>query len=124
VRRGIDIYVSLALRLVMAYQNALQCLGDPTRRQIFERLRGSPASVAVLARGMPVSRPAVSQHLKVLKAAGLVGDRAAGTRRIYHVDPRGLEVLRQWLESFWDQALLEYKQEVESNPRKRGRKQP
>jgi DNA-binding transcriptional ArsR family regulator len=108
----------------MAYLDALQCLGDPTRRQVFERLRSGPASVAVLARGMPVSRPAVSQHLKVLKAAGLVGDRAAGTRRIYHVDPRGLEALREWLESFWDEALLEFKQEVESIPRRRGRKHP
>ena len=107
----------------MAYEQALQCLGDPTRRAIFQRLRSGPASVALLAKGMPVSRPAVSQHLKVLKSAGLVADRADGNRRIYHVDARGLDELRHWLEGFWDEALLEFKHEVESNPRRRGRKQ-
>lgn len=98
----------------MAYGNALECLGDPTRRRIFERLRRGPQSVGVLARGLPVSRPAVSQHLKVLKDAGLVEDRPDGTRRIYFIDPHGLGELRRWLDSFWTDALLRFKEEAES----------
>ncbi len=97
----------------MTYAKALSCLADPTRRQVFERLRSGPRPVGDIARGMPVSRPAVSQHLKVLKDAGLVGDRAAGSQRIYYIDPQGLGALRAWLDQFWDQALLSFQQEVE-----------
>lgn len=88
-------------------------LGDPTRRAIFERLAEHPQPVGELARALPVSRPAVSQHLKVLKSAGLVLDRAEGTRRIYRLDPDGLAALRAELERFWTQALANYKRLVE-----------
>ena len=84
----------------MTYAKALECLSDPTRRRVFERLRSGPQSVGVLARGLPVSRPAVSQHLKALKLAGLVNDRPAGTRRVYYIDPDGLGELRRWLDQF------------------------
>ncbi len=97
----------------MAYGAALQCLSDPTRRRVFEQLRGGPNSVGVLAAGLPVSRPAVSQHLKALKDAGLVKDRAEGTRRVYYIDPNGLGELRRWLDSFWEDALDAFKNEVE-----------
>jgi DNA-binding transcriptional ArsR family regulator len=93
----------------------LTALADPTRRRIFERLAVRPRSVAELARGLPVSRPAVSQHLQVLKAAGLVADHAQGARRIYQIDPAGLGVLRAWLDRFWLRALAAYQAEVESN---------
>jgi DNA-binding transcriptional ArsR family regulator len=88
-------------------------LGDPTRRAIFERLVVRPRAVGELAGELPVSRPAVSQHLKVLKDARLVTDRPAGNRRIYHVDRRGLGELRADLERFWGQALANYKEAVE-----------
>jgi DNA-binding transcriptional ArsR family regulator len=88
-------------------------LGDPTRRAIFERLAVSPSAVGELARELPVSRPAVSQHLKLLKDAGLVIDRAAGTRRIYQLDPDGVAELRAQLERFWNQAVANYKDVVE-----------
>lgn len=78
----------------------LAALSDPTRRLIFERITEGPVSVGTLAAGLPVSRPAVSQHLKVLKAAGLVSDRSVGTRRLYHVDQAGLGVVREWLNRF------------------------
>ena len=97
----------------MAYGNALQCLSDPTRREVFERLRSGPKSVGELARGLPVSRPAVSQHLKALKEAGLVNDEPDGARRVYHIDPHGLGELRRWLDQFWDHALEAFKREVE-----------
>jgi DNA-binding transcriptional ArsR family regulator len=97
----------------MTYATALSCLADPTRRRIFERLRAGPASVGVVARGLPVSRPAVSQHLKVLKEAGLVSDRPDGTRRVYYVDPDGLGELRSWLDQFWSDALAAFKAEVD-----------
>ena len=96
----------------MAYGKALQCLSDPTRRQVFERLRSGPQPVGTLARGLPVSRPAVSQHLKVLKDAGLVGDRSEGARRVYYIDPQGLGELRRWLDGFWTDALESFKHEV------------
>jgi len=96
----------------MTYEKALQCLSDPTRRQVFERLRSGPQSVGVVARGLPVSRPAVSQHLKALKAAGLVSDRPEGTRRVYYVDPDGLGELRRWLDGFWTDALESFRNEV------------
>jgi DNA-binding transcriptional ArsR family regulator len=92
---------------------ALAALGDPTRRQVFERLRDGPRPVGELARGLPVSRPAVSQHLAVLKAAWLVIDRAEGTRRVYEIDPAGLGAIRAWLDQFWDTALLAFKAEAE-----------
>jgi DNA-binding transcriptional ArsR family regulator len=88
-------------------------LGDPTRRAIFARLAERPRAVGELANELPVSRPAVSQHLKVLKRARLVSDRANGTRRVYRVDPEGLGALRDQLERFWTQALANYKQLVE-----------
>ena len=91
----------------------MQCLSDPTRRRVFERLRGGPKSVGVLAAGLPVSRPAVSQHLRALKDAGLVKDRSEGTRRVYYIDPDGLGELRRWLDGFWDDALDAFKSEVQ-----------
>lgn len=91
---------------------ALAALSDPTRRQIFERLAAGPSPVGVLADGLPVSRPAVSQHLKVLKEAGLVSDESQGTRRIYRIDPAGLGAIRQWLDRFWDEALTAFQAEV------------
>ena len=94
------------------YAKTLQCLSDPTRRQVFERLRAGPRSVGALARGLPVSRPAVSQHLKALKNAGLVTHRAEGTRRVYYIDPAGLGELRRWLDGFWTDALESFKSEV------------
>ncbi len=89
----------------MAYGNALSALADPTRRAVFERLRRGPSAVGELAESLPVSRPAVSQHLKALKEAGLVADRAEGARRVYFIDPDGLGELRRWLDQFWDDAL-------------------
>ena len=92
---------------------AFAALADPTRRQVFERLSDGPKAVGELASGLPVSRPAVSQHLKVLKEAGLVSDHPEGARRVYRIDPQGLGVLRAWLDQFWDAALLAFKAEVE-----------
>src|SRR5262249_33626710 len=91
----------------------LDALGDSTRRLVFGRLRSGARSVGEIAKGMEVSRPAVSQHLKVLKAARLVIDRAEGTRRLYAVDARGVETLRRWLDGFWDEALAAFKQAAE-----------
>jgi DNA-binding transcriptional ArsR family regulator len=108
----------------MAYGTALACLADPTRRRIFERLRSGPAPVGVVARGLPVSRPAVSQHLKVLKEAGLVNDRPEGTRRVYYIDPDGLGELRAWLDQFWTAALDSFKQELEAEAGSRPRGRP
>src|SRR5277367_6204473 len=104
----------------MTYATTLAALADPTRRAVFESLRTGPASVGSIAAGLPVSRPAVSQHLKALKQAGLVTDRAAGTRRVYYLDPEGLGELRRWLDEFWTGALDAFKREVErSNPGRR-----
>ncbi len=91
----------------------MSALADPTRRAVFERLRDGPASVGDVAAGLPVSRPAVSQHLKALKLAGLVMDRPEGTRRVYAIDPDGLGELRRWLDEFWDDALEAFKYELE-----------
>jgi len=93
----------------------LTALGDPTRRAIFERLADRPRAVGELARELPVSRPAVSQHLKVLKDAGLVIDRRAGARRIYQLDPDGVGALRAYLDEFWSRALVAYKAAVEQD---------
>jgi len=91
---------------VLTYEErAFDALGDPTRRAVLKRLRSGARSVGEIAEGMEVSRPAVSQHLKVLKAARLVTVHAVGTRRVYAVDTRGLEFLRKWLDGFWDEAL-------------------
>ncbi len=84
---------------------ALDALGDWTRRQILEALKQGPLSVGALAARLPVSRPAVSQHLRVLKDAGLVHDRKEGTKRVYSVDPNGLADIRAYFDSFWDEAL-------------------
>ena len=101
----------------MTYRNPWAALADPTRRQVFERLKSGPRAVGALARGMPVSRPAVSQHLKVLKDAGLVADRPQGRNRVYYLDPHGLGALRRWLDQFWDEALENFRAEVERKPR-------
>src|SRR5947199_10463256 len=92
----------------MAYGDVLAALADPTRRRVFERLRSGARPVGAIARGMPVSRPAVSQHLKALKDAGLVADRQEGTRRVYFIDPHGLGALRRWLDQFWAEALAAF----------------
>lgn len=84
---------------------ALGALGDPTRRRIFERIATGPAAVSDLAAGLPVTRSAVSQHLRVLKEAGLVTEFPVGTRRIYHLDPRGIAAVRRWLDELWSEAL-------------------
>jgi len=98
----------------MAYGNAaFAALSDPTRRMVLERLAAGPRAVGEIAEGVPVSRPAVSQHLKVLKDAGLVSDRQEGARRIYTIDPKGLGAVRAWLDQFWDVALDAFKAEVE-----------
>jgi DNA-binding transcriptional ArsR family regulator len=108
--------VSGNLRFVPTYRtaDAWVALADGTRRSIVERLAHGPLAVGELARDLPVSRPAVSQHLKVLKCAGLVRDRAAGTRRVYQLDPTGLDALRAELDRFWVQALAGFKDIVES----------
>ena len=107
----------------MTYATALSALADPTRRLVFERLKSGPQPVGAIARGLPVSRPAVSQHLKVLKEAGLVADRPEGTRRVYYIDPEGLGALRAWLDGFWDEALLAFRAQVEAETRAgKGRK--
>ena len=93
---------------------ALAALADPTRREVFETLRRGPRSVGELATRLPVSRPAVSQHLKVLKEAGLVTDRAEGTRRVYQIDPQGLGPLRQWLDQFWTDALKAFAEKADA----------
>ena len=104
----------LAYALVQAYATSgWTALGDPTRRTIFERLADRPQAVGELADDLPVSRPAVSQHLRVLKDAGLVVDRRAGKQRIYQVDPEGVGALRADLERFWSKALAAYKELVE-----------
>ena len=90
-------------------------MGDPTRRAIFERLADGPRAVGDLARELPVSRPAVSQHLKVLKDAGLVADRAEGNRRIYQIDPGGVGALRASLDQYWNRSLAAFKEAVESH---------
>jgi DNA-binding transcriptional ArsR family regulator len=97
----------------MTFQNALAALADPTRRAVFERLADGGLPVGRIAKGLPVSRPAVSQHLKVLKEAGLVTDRAQGNRRIYSIDPKGLGAVRRYLDQFWDQTLEAFAKEVE-----------
>jgi DNA-binding transcriptional ArsR family regulator len=93
--------------------NGFEALGDATRREIFERLAGGPRSVGELAEELPVSRPAVSQHLKVLKDAGLVFDRPVGTRRLYQLNPDGVGAMRAYVDQFWNQALAAFKAAAE-----------
>ena len=97
----------------MAYDIAFEALGDATRQQIFDRLRQGPRSVTALAAGLPVSRPAVSQHLKILKEAGLVMDEAAGARRLYRAAPAGMLALRTWLNDFWSEVFADYDAEIQ-----------
>jgi DNA-binding transcriptional ArsR family regulator len=85
-------------------------LANPTRRKVYEQLRTGPKSVGAIAATLPVSRPAVSQHLKVLREAGLVNDRADGARRLYFLDPRGVGALRVWLDGFWNESLATFEQ--------------
>jgi DNA-binding transcriptional ArsR family regulator len=101
--------VSSNLPFVQTYQDGLAALGDPTRRAIFEILAEGPTPVGELAKLLPVSRPAVSQHLRVLKDAGLVRDHAVGTRRLYRIDPEGIAAIRAYLDRFWDRALADFK---------------
>lgn len=106
----------------MAYRNAaaltLTALGDPTRRAILERVAAGPTAVGAIARGLPVSRPAVSQHLRVLREAGLVTETALGTRRIYRLDPRGIAAMREWLDGLWDSALQAFAAYADDHARK------
>lgn len=104
----------------MTYHKALQALADPTRRAVFEQIQRRPASVGDLADRMPVSRPAVSQHLKVLKQAGLVSERREGAKRIYGVELSGLAELRRYLDRSWEAALASFRVEAEKG-RRRGR---
>jgi DNA-binding transcriptional ArsR family regulator len=102
---------------VQTYQDGIAAIGDPTRRAIFELVADGPVGglpVGELAARLPVSRPAVSQHLRVLKEAGLVRDRAVGTRRLYQLDPGGVAAMRAYLDRFWDRALTDFKSAVES----------
>jgi DNA-binding transcriptional ArsR family regulator len=101
----------------MAYRNAMDALGDPTRRAIFEQLRRGPRPVGEIAAELPVSRPAVSQHLRVLKDAGLVTERREGTRRLYRLDPDGLGELRDYFDDFWTEALAGFKAAAERERR-------
>jgi DNA-binding transcriptional ArsR family regulator len=103
----------------MAYAQALQALGDPTRRSVLEELRAGPRAVGEIAARLPVSRPAVSQHLRVLKEAGLVTERKNGTRHLYRVDPDGLAEVREYLEGFWEEALANFKAAAEQEERRK-----
>lgn len=106
----------------MTYGITLTVLADPTRRRVFERLRHGPRAVKAIAAGLPVSRPAVSQHLKALKDAGLVEERSEGVRRIYSLRREGLMELREWLDSFWGDALEAFRLEAERSHRAKGSK--
>ena len=99
-------------------ERVLDALGDPTRRAVLKRLRSGARSVGEIADGMEVSRPAVSQHLKILKTARLVTVHAEGTRRVYAVDTRGIEALRDWLNGFWNETLLAFKEAAEQEASK------
>jgi DNA-binding transcriptional ArsR family regulator len=103
---------------VANYGAAFAALAEPMRARIVERLAEQPMSVGELARHLPVTRPAVSQHLKILKDAKLVRDRAEGTRRVYSIDPAGLGQIREWLDRHWDRALAAYAEEVEREDKK------
>jgi DNA-binding transcriptional ArsR family regulator len=113
----INVTICLPLAMTNQVSTAFGALSDPTRRAIFERLAAGPSAVGDLARDFPVTRPAVSQHLKVLKDAGLVVNRADGTRRIYQVHPPAVEALRTYLDSFWTTALDRFQSAAEARPR-------
>jgi len=98
---------------VNTYGHPLDALGDPTRRRIFELLRSGPRSVGELAAGLPVTRPAVSQHLRVLEDVGLVTHQRNGTRNVYQLDSAGVSVLRNWVDAFWSEALASFKAAAE-----------
>ena len=101
-----------------ANRNGFAALADPTRREVFERLRRGPLAVGEIARGLPVSRPAVSQHLRVLKEAGLVSEQRDGTRRLYRVEPKGLAELRAYFEELWTDALAAFKEAADAEQRR------
>ena len=109
-------YVSYNLLLVAGYTHTLEALADPTRRAVMERLRAGPLPVGRVAEGLHVSRPAVSQHLKVLREAGLVEEERAGTRHVYRVAPRGLVPLREYLDGFWGGVLEAFRVEASKGP--------
>lgn len=102
----------------MGYEAAFDILGDPTRRAIVERLRRGPAPVVDIATGLPVSRPAVSKHLKLMREAGLVRMRTMGTRHYYELDLDTLDAVRRWLDGFWDDSLKRFKQQAERKGRR------
>ena len=102
-------------------EQALDALGDPTRRRVFAKLRNRVCTAGELAQGVDVSRPAVSQHLQVLRAAGLVVVRADGTRRLYQADSRGIDAVRRWFDGFWDETLESFRQAAESAANEKGR---
>jgi DNA-binding transcriptional ArsR family regulator len=102
----------------LGIERALDALGDPTRRAVFRRVRTGNRSVREIADGMKVSRPAVSQHLKVLKSAGLVMVRVDGARRLYGINPNGIGALRNWLDGFWEETLTAFKQAAEQEQRR------
>ncbi len=108
---------------MVSVERALDALGDATRRRVLLRLRRGSRSVGEIARGMSISRPAVSQHLKVLKAAGLVGVRSEGTRRLYAIEARGINAVRRWLDGFWDDALTSFKMAAEREAAQERRRQ-
>jgi DNA-binding transcriptional ArsR family regulator len=109
--------------MVAMAERALDALGDATRRRVFMRLRHGTRSVGDIARGMNITRPAVSQHLKVLKEAGLVGVRSEGTRRLYAVEAHGIDAVRRWLDDFWDDALGAFKIAAEREAARERRRQ-
>jgi DNA-binding transcriptional ArsR family regulator len=102
---------------VKTYEEAMNALGDPTRRALFEQLAEGPKPVGELAKTLPVSRPAVSQHLRVLKGAGLVSERPDGTRRVYRIDPDGVAAVRAYFERFWELALVDFQAAAEAEER-------
>jgi DNA-binding transcriptional ArsR family regulator len=103
---------------VVTNGDVIAALADPTRREVLERLRGGPRAVGEIAAALPVSRPAVSQHLRVLKGAGLVTERKEGTRRLYRVDPAGIAAIRDYFDDFWNEALAAFQAAAESEGRK------
>ena len=105
----------MAYRAAAATQGGFAALADPTRRKVFERLKAGPCSVNEIAAHLPVSRPAVSQHLKILKEAALVSETREGTRRLYRIEARGLEAVRLYLDGFWDAALRNFKAAAEKD---------
>jgi DNA-binding transcriptional ArsR family regulator len=106
----------------MSYQTTLEMLADPTRRSIVEKLRGGPATVQAIADTLPVTRPAVSKHLRLMLEAGVVTMREKGTRHFYEIDLKKIDEVRRYLDRFWDQALERFKQQAEKRPRRKGKR--